>query len=63
MCSYTSYDGEPVTMNRRINTDLLREEMQFKGLYMSDWTTLGHAVTEGVPAMAVNLPGAHGERT
>lgn len=47
MCSYTSYDGEPVTMNRRINTDLLREEMQFKGLYMSDWTTLGHAVTEG----------------
>lgn len=47
MCSYTSYGGEPVTMNRRINTDLLREEMQFKGLYMSDWTTLGHAVTEG----------------
>lgn len=47
MCSYTSYDGEPVTMNRRINTDLLRGEMQFKGLYMSDWTTLGHAVTEG----------------
>lgn len=47
MCSYTSYDGEPVTMNRRINTDLLREEMQFNGLYMSDWTTLGHAVTEG----------------
>lgn len=47
MCSYTSYDGEPVTMNRRINTDLLREEMQFKGLYMSDWTTLEHAVTEG----------------
>lgn len=47
MCSYTSYDGEPVTMNRRINTDLLREEMQFKGLYMSDWTTLGHTVTEG----------------
>lgn len=47
MCSYTSYDGEPVTMNGRINTDLLREEMQFKGLYMSDWTTLGHAVTEG----------------
>lgn len=47
MCSYTSYDGEPVTMNRRINTDLLRQEMQFKGLYMSDWTTLGHAVTEG----------------
>lgn len=47
MCSYTSYDGEPVTMNRRINTDLLRQEMQFKGLYISDWTTLGHAVTEG----------------
>lgn len=47
MCSYTSYDGEPVTMNHKINTELLRNEMQFKGLYMSDWSTLTHAVEEG----------------
>lgn len=47
MCSYTSYDGEPVTMNHRINTELLRNEMQFKGLYMSDWSTLTHVIEEG----------------
>lgn len=47
MCSYTAYDGEPVTMNKRINTDLLRKEMLFQGLYMSDWTTLNHVISEG----------------
>lgn len=47
MCSYTSYNGEPVTMNRFMGTDLLRERMGFKGLYMSDWTTLSHVLSEG----------------
>lgn len=47
MCSYTSYDGEPVTMNYFMNTELLRNRMGFKGLYMSDWATLNHAVEEG----------------
>lgn len=47
MCSYTSYDGEPVTMNYFMNTELLRNRMGFQGLFMSDWTTLNHAVSEG----------------
>ena len=47
MCSYTSYEAEPVTMNRYMNTDVLRKMLGFKGLYMTDWTTLNHAVTEG----------------
>ena len=47
MCSYTSYDAEPVTMNYFMNTELLRKRMGFKGLFMSDWTTLHHAVSEG----------------
>lgn len=38
MCSYTSYNGEPVTMNYEMNTKILREKMNFKGLYMSDWS-------------------------
>lgn len=50
MCSYTSYDGEPVTMNRFMGTELLRKRMGFKGLYMSDWVTLSHAVSEGAAA-------------
>lgn len=47
MCSYTSYDGVPVTMNRYMNTDVLRKQLDFKGLYMTDWSTLNHAVEEG----------------
>lgn len=50
MCSYTSYDGEPVTMNRFLCTDVLRGELRFGGLLMSDWTTLSHAVSEGAAA-------------
>lgn len=47
MCAYTSYDGEPLTMNRFMNTEVLRNSLQFKGLLMTDWTTFEHAVTEG----------------
>lgn len=50
MCSYTSYDGEPVTMNRFLGTDVLRDLMRFDGLYMTDWTTFNHAVSEGAAA-------------
>ena len=47
MCAYTSYDGEPLTMNYFMNEEVLRKQMQFKGLLMTDWTTFQHAVTEG----------------
>lgn len=50
MCSYTSYNGEPVTMNRFMNHDILRGQMKFNGLLMSDWTTFNHAVAEGAAA-------------
>lgn len=50
MCSYTSYDGEPVTMNYFMNTEILRKQMGFKGLFMTDWTTFNHAVSEGAAA-------------
>lgn len=47
MCAYTSYDGELLTMNYFMNEEMLRKQMQFKGLLMTDWTTFQHAVTEG----------------
>lgn len=47
MCAYTSYDGERLTMNYFMNEEVLRKQMQFKGLLMTDWTTFQHAVTEG----------------
>lgn len=50
MCAYTSYDGEPLTMNHYMNEVVLRDEMNFKGLLMTDWTTFQHAVREGSAA-------------
>lgn len=47
MCSYTSYNGVPLTMNRFMNHDILRQQMGFKGLLMTDWNTFNHALTEG----------------
>lgn len=50
MCSYTSYDGEPVTMNRFMGLEVLRSMLKFDGLYMTDWTTFNHSVSEGAAA-------------
>lgn len=50
MCSYTSYDGEPVTMNRFMGLEVLRGMLKFDGLYMTDWTTFNHSVSEGAAA-------------
>ena len=50
MCAYTSYDGEPATMNHYMNTEVLRNLMHFNGLLMTDWTTLSHAISTGAAA-------------
>ena len=34
-------------MNYFMNEEVLRKQMQFKGLLMTDWTTFQHTVTEG----------------
>lgn len=62
MCSYTSYNGEPLTMNRFMNHDILRGQMGFTGLLMSDWTTFNHAVTEGAAADGKEAAGTWDEQ-
>jgi beta-glucosidase len=37
MNSYNSYDAVPVASSRRILTDILRNELGFKGYISSDW--------------------------
>ncbi|MBK0331010.1 glycoside hydrolase family 3 C-terminal domain-containing protein [Brachybacterium sp. MASK1Z-5] len=37
MCSYNSVDGTPVARNRRLLTEILREQWGFEGLVVSDW--------------------------
>lgn len=50
MCSYTSYNGEPVTVNHFLNTEVLRNRLNFKGILVTDWATLNHAIEEGAAA-------------
>lgn len=47
MCSYTMYNGQPVTFSKYIGKDLLRDTLGFKGLYMTDWTTCSNALRQG----------------
>lgn len=37
MCSYNSVGGTPVARNRRLLTEILREQWGFEGLVVSDW--------------------------
>lgn len=50
MGAYTAYDGIPATANTWLMNDLLRDEMGFKGLLMTDWETIPNLVKIGVAA-------------
>ena len=50
MCAYSGYDGVPLTANRFLLHDVLRKEMGFKGLIMTDWSTIKNLLVIGVAA-------------
>ncbi len=47
MCAYTMYNGEPLTANDYLLRTVLRDEMGFEGLVMTDWSTIPNMVTIG----------------
>ena len=47
MESYTIYDGIPVSFNKFLLNDVLRDELKYDGLLMSDWKTMYYAIKEG----------------
>ncbi len=49
MCSYNQINGEYASDNKRILTDILREEWGFKGLVVSDWNATNNRV-KGIQA-------------
>jgi len=50
MCAYTTYNGVPLTANKFLMKDVLKGEMGFKGLTMTDWGTIDNLVKIGVAA-------------
>ncbi len=45
MASYGSIDGLPVTVNRRLLTEILKEELGFEGFIVTDWENVRSLVT------------------
>lgn len=50
MNSYGTINGEMVVGSKKILTDLLRDEMEFKGIVVSDYTSIEHMVGQRVAA-------------
>ena len=50
MCAYSAIDGIPATANEEILVDLLRNELEFGGLLITDWRTLENLIKIGVAA-------------
>ena len=48
MSSFNEYDGVPATGSRYLLTDLLRDELGFKGLVVTDYTSINEMVHHGV---------------
>ena len=50
MTSFNTIDGIPTTVNKRLMRDVLREQMGFKGVLISDFAAIREAVMHGVCA-------------
>src|SRR5688500_10408472 len=47
MCSFNEVDGVPVTANKYLLTDVLKKQWGFKGLVVSDYTSVSEMIAHG----------------
>lgn len=60
MCAYNRLDGTYLSENKRMLTDVLRDEWGFKGIVVSDWGAVNNRI-EGVKAgLDLEMPGNKG---
>lgn len=50
MCSFNDINGVPSTANKHLNVDILRDEMKFDGLLVTDWGSIAQLIPHGVAA-------------
>jgi len=61
MCSYNRLNGTYLSDNKRLLTDILRDEWGFKGIVVSDWGAVNDRV-EGIKAgLDLEMPGNGGQ--
>lgn len=46
MNCYSEVDGEPMSANKRYLTDMLRDELGFKGVVVADYNSIRHLITD-----------------
>ncbi|WP_281865174.1 beta-glucosidase BglX [Flavobacterium sp. GSB-24] len=47
MTAYSAFDGIPASANKKLLTDILRKELGFKNLVITDWETINNLVKIG----------------
>jgi beta-glucosidase len=60
MCSYNRLNGEQVSENRLLLTDILRSEWGFDGVVMSDWSATGDRARGITAGLDLEMPGSKG---
>ncbi|MBR6159481.1 MAG: glycoside hydrolase family 3 C-terminal domain-containing protein [Lachnospiraceae bacterium] len=60
MCSYNLVNGVQMSENKRILTDILRNEWGFKGLVMSDWGAVRDRVRGVAAGLDLEMPSTMG---
>ena len=57
MCSYNKINGTYSSDNKRLLTDILRDEWGFSGLVMSDWGAMNDRIAAFSAGCDLNMPG------
>lgn len=61
MCSYNRINGVYASENKRLLTDILRDEWGFKGLVVSDWGAVSNRVKGVEAGLDLEMPGSGGQ--
>ena len=60
MCAYNLVNGVQMSENKRLLTDILRNEWGFKGLVMSDWGAVRDRIKGIAAGLDLEMPSSHG---
>ena len=60
MCSYNKLNGVYLSDNKRLLTDILREEWGFKGIVVSDWNALNNRIEAIKAGLDLEMPSCGG---